>query len=205
MATLSKLYNVAFTNMYNGGLGLTADTIKIALLDGTYAFSAAHSTFADVSADQLVATGYTSGGVTLANKVATTVVANSFTRQRANSTAYLLGDTVRPATGNGFLFQCVVAGTSGGSIPTYNTTVGGTTTDGSVTWLNIGSAVVYFDFDNPEWGPSVTFTGITQYVMYNSTDDQLIAYFEIPSTSSTNSTFTIVIPANGVLLTANGF
>jgi hypothetical protein len=55
------------------------------------------------------------------------------------STAYLVGDRIRPnLTSNGFLYQCVAAGTSGGSAPTFSTTVGATFGDGSVTWQNVG-------------------------------------------------------------------
>jgi hypothetical protein len=41
-------------------------------------------------------------------------------------------------------FQLVtsVAGTSGGSVPTWNVTVGGTTTDGGLTWNNIGTGAL---------------------------------------------------------------
>lgn len=53
---------------------------------------------------------------------------------RANSTAYALGASIIPATPNGYRYECTTAGTSGGSIPTYGTTLGGTTTDGTVTW-----------------------------------------------------------------------
>lgn len=55
------------------------------------------------------------------------------------STAYLVGDRVRPnLTSNGYLYQCVTAGTSGTSAPTFSTTIGATFGDGSVTWQNVG-------------------------------------------------------------------
>lgn len=57
-----------------------------------------------------------------------------------SSTAYLVGDRIRPnLASNGFLYQCIVAGTSGGSAPTFSTTIGATFGDGSVTWQNIGA------------------------------------------------------------------
>lgn len=57
---------------------------------------------------------------------------------RANTTAYGLNAYVLPATPNGFVYKATIAGTSGGSIPTYPTTLGGTVVDGTVTWTNVG-------------------------------------------------------------------
>lgn len=54
--------------------------------------------------------------------------------KREDLTAYGLGQQVVPATLNGYVYQATVAGTSGGSAPTYLTTIGLTFTDGSVTW-----------------------------------------------------------------------
>jgi hypothetical protein len=39
---------------------------------------------------------------------------------------------------NGYSQQVTTAGETGGTIPTFNSTVGGVTTDGSVVWTNIG-------------------------------------------------------------------
>jgi len=56
------------------------------------------------------------------------------------STAYLAGDVVRPnLVSNGYLYQCVAAGTSGSSAPAFSTTIGATFSDGGVTWQNIGA------------------------------------------------------------------
>lgn len=51
----------------------------------------------------------------------------------AATTAYIVGDFVLPTIG-GLLFQATVAGTSGGSEPTFPTTIGATVVDGGVTW-----------------------------------------------------------------------
>ena len=78
-------------------------------------------------------------------------MASRFLRSRptttwAASTAYSLGDR-RLSTGTvpalGIHFEVTTAGTSGGTEPTWNTTVGGTTSDGSVTWTTRGSAAVW--------------------------------------------------------------
>lgn len=52
----------------------------------------------------------------------------------ASATAYILKDYVEPTTPNDYIYECTTAGTSGGSEPTWGTTEGGTTTDGTVIW-----------------------------------------------------------------------
>lgn len=49
-------------------------------------------------------------------------------------TAYSLGDVVHPAVWNDFVYECVVAGTSGASEPPWETTQDNEFTDGTVTW-----------------------------------------------------------------------
>lgn len=53
----------------------------------------------------------------------------------AASTGYSLGDIVAPTAPNNYYYVCTTAGTSGGTEPaTWSTTIGGTVSDGSVTW-----------------------------------------------------------------------
>lgn len=53
----------------------------------------------------------------------------------ASTTAYVAGDVRRATAGNQTIyFHCTSSGTSGGAEPSWNTTVGGTTSDGTVTW-----------------------------------------------------------------------
>ncbi|HEV2424317.1 MAG TPA: hypothetical protein VGZ29_05765 [Terriglobia bacterium] len=54
--------------------------------------------------------------------------------------AYTAGQYVADATGN-TVQKCTTAGTSGSSVPTFNTTVGGTTTDSAVTWTCVGPQI----------------------------------------------------------------
>lgn len=52
------------------------------------------------------------------------------------------GSVVKPTTENGRHFKCTTAGTSDGSEPTWNTTIGGTTNDGTVVWTAIQALTV---------------------------------------------------------------
>ena len=51
------------------------------------------------------------------------------------ATGYVLGTRVTSTAGDWYI--CTVAGTSGGSEPTWDTDIGDTTTDGTVTWTRV--------------------------------------------------------------------
>lgn len=68
----SGIYNRFKANLMNKEVDLEADTIKVALLNTSHAFSATNNVFGDVSANELSSgSGYTSGGETLATKTVT--------------------------------------------------------------------------------------------------------------------------------------
>ncbi len=56
---------------------------------------------------------------------------------RANSTVYALGDRVMLGTTDLSVYECITAGTSAAAPPAFNTNLGDTTTDGTVTWLTL--------------------------------------------------------------------
>jgi hypothetical protein len=133
------------------GRDFSADTFKCTLHTNTYTPTITHQFQSDLTNELSTAGGYTSGGLTLSGVAISITAANSWTVTAATSTAYTLGQVVRPSAGNGYLYRCVVAGTSGGSAPTWPTVVGTTVADGSVTWLNIGTAAIKFTFTSPQW------------------------------------------------------
>lgn len=92
--------------------------------------------------------GTTGNFAVLADKFAIVEPAGTW----AASTAYSLGDKVRPLTSppSGKLFRCTTAGTSGGSEPTWNTTLGATTNDGSVVWTCESDQRLLWDGTNDE-------------------------------------------------------
>lgn len=51
-----------------------------------------------------------------------------------SGTSYEVGDLVKPTTPNGHIYECISAGTSDSSEPTWPTTDGNTVTDNTVTW-----------------------------------------------------------------------
>ena len=64
MAISSQFYPSAFAAMFNNDNN-TGDTYKLMLLANAYTYSDAHTVVADVSANQISGTGYTTGGATI--------------------------------------------------------------------------------------------------------------------------------------------
>lgn len=203
MAVTGDLYGNAILQAFTGKINFTSDTIKVALLTSSYTPNFGTNVhWSDVSTFETSGAGYTAGGATLASPTATFTAANSWATAAATSTGYSVGNIVRPSTGNGYLYRCVVAGTSGASAPSWPTVVGETVTDGTVTWTNIGTGVVQLGGANPSWSSS---TISAQYaVVYDSTPgtastDPLIACINFGSTvSSTSGTFSITLDPLGI-------
>lgn len=66
----SGVYNNFKAELMNKSydLGSGGDTIKVALLNNSHAFTAENDVWTDVSANEISGTGYTAGGATLANQ-----------------------------------------------------------------------------------------------------------------------------------------
>lgn len=141
----AQIYAKYWLSLLNKTADLDSDSLKASLHTSTYSLAINADQFvSDLTNELSTASGYTAGGATVTGSFALTA-ANSWASQWAASTAFTVGQVRRPTTGNGFLYRVVVAGTSSGSAPTFPTVVGTTVTDGGVTWLCIGSAVVVLD------------------------------------------------------------
>lgn len=70
----------------------------------------------------------------------------------ARSTSYSTSSSPYRVDGNNNLYLCTVSGTTGSSAPTFNTALGGTTADGTVTWTRVQSASVSWA---ASWTPTV--------------------------------------------------
>jgi hypothetical protein len=211
MAFTLSWYSKALANLLGGEAGgdafavdFLSDTIKFMLTTSTYAPNLdTHETKADVT-NEVVGTGYSAGGVTLSSKTITVTPADSWATARANSTVYAVGDVVRPATPNGHLYKCIVAGTSGGSPPTFPTVAGQTVVDGTATWAEAGRAITQIDAADPSW-PSSTITA-RYAVGYKDTGtpstSPLLCLGDFGADKSTeNGTFQITFAALGILVT----
>lgn len=208
MAVTAYMYGKAFANLLGGetsgetsAVDYLSDTIKVALCTSSYAYNLdTHEFFSDVT-NEITGTGYTSGGATLGSKTITYTAANSWSPAAATTTAYVVGDIVRPSTGNGHLYRCIVAGTSGGSAPTWPTVSGQTVTDGTVTWAEIGRGITVIDAADPSWS-TATLTA-RMAVVYKSTGtgstSQLLCVIDFGAdVSSTAATYQITLPSVGL-------
>lgn len=152
-----KLYRQALAKALNKEIDWDSDALVWTQHTSSYVPNFdTHAYVSDLTNELTTGGGYTAGGLAIASPTRTSTAANSWGVSRANSTAYVVGDVVRPATGNGFLYMATTTGTSGGSIPTYPTVLGQTVVDGGVTWECIGSGITVFGCSDPSWS-SATF------------------------------------------------
>lgn len=147
-----KLYRQAIAKLANKEVDYDSDALKWTLHTSTYVPDQdAHAYVSSLTNELGTAGGYTAGGTALLVPVITYTAANSWGTARANSTAYVVDDTVRPAAGNGFLYRCAVAGTSAGAPPTFSTVLGRETADGTVVWETVGSGICVLGCSDPSW------------------------------------------------------
>lgn len=196
MAVTGNVYANALDQALQGKINWTSDTIKLALVTSSYSPNLGSDKYwSTPQAYETSGTGYTAGGVTLSSITHTVTAANSWSTTRANSTAYTYGQLVIPASANGYLYRCVVAGTSGSSAPSYTTVVGTTFTDSGVTWMCAGESVSVYSSAAASWSSSTI--SAAYGVIYDSTPgtagtDPLIALINFGGTvSSTSATFTV--------------
>jgi hypothetical protein len=147
-----KWYRQAPAKLLNKEIDYDTDALKWTLHTSTYTPNQdTHAYVSDLTNELSTAGGYTAGGLAIASPTITATAANSWGTSRANSTAYAVDDVVRPASANGFLYRCAVAGTSGGAPPTYSTVLGRETADNTVVWETVGSGIVVIGCTDPNW------------------------------------------------------
>lgn len=154
MAVTQRWYGKGIAALVNKEIDFDSDTIKMLLTTSAYTPDFDAHDYRDDVTNEVSGTGYTAGGATLGSKTQAYTAANAWGRVHATSTAFTLGQVVRPSTGNGHLYVCTVGGTTGGSAPTWPTAAGQTVADGGVTWAEIGPGIVVLDAADPSWASS---------------------------------------------------
>jgi hypothetical protein len=196
---------------YAGGLlailnkeaDLDTDALKLQLHTSAYTPDPAHNYQDDLTNEVANGNGYTTGGAALAG-VALAVVDDSALTAWATGTAYKVGQVRRPTSANGYVYRCVVAGTSDGTTePTWPTVVGREVTDGTAVWVCAGVSLVKLDFNDPSWA-AATFTAryavIVDTTPGSSATNPLVGYCDFgEDVSPNNGTLAITIDADGAL------
>ena len=129
--------------------------------------------------------GTTTGNPTGVRSVASVVVRvkeGDDASDAATSTAYAIGDFVVPVGGNLHYYMATVAGTSGGSAPTWPT-AGETVADGTVTWQDMG-LIIQVD------GTQYTFDAASGR-MYTMPSTALTTAIDFATVSSTTLSFNV--------------
>jgi len=179
---MAKAYRSVHVQAYSGKINYLSDALTVTLHSSSYSPNLDTDAYVSNLTNELATGGgYTSGGQLLSGRALTYTAANSWGTAAAVSTAYAVETVVRPAAGNGYLYRCVIAGTSGGSAPTWSTVIGAQTTDGGVTWETVGRGVVQFTATSPSWA-SATF-GPCRYLVVSD---------RTPGTSATQPLLALV-------------
>jgi len=150
---VARWYGKALIQILNAEVDLD-DGMVWTLHSSSYAINPDTDDYVNDLTNELpTASGYTAGGIAAGVGARTYTAANAWAVSRANTTAYVVDDVVRPAVANGFLYRCAVAGTSGGSPPAFSTVLGRETADGgTVVWETVGRGIFMINFADPVWG-----------------------------------------------------
>jgi hypothetical protein len=202
MAATVNVYPSGLRLLQSGGIDLDTDTLKVSLHTNSYTFQAAHDYADDLTNEVATGSGYTAGGVTVGSVSLTTTVANSWATTWAAATAYTVGVIIRPTVGNGWVYYCVVAGTSHATTePTWSTIWGVNNTDGTATWVAYGRGVTVFDAGDALW-PLATFTARKAVLRKDTgtagTSPLLACQTESEDKVGGGGDFTVVWPAGGI-------
>lgn len=190
--------------LLKGDIDVDTDTWKATLHTSSATLAKDTTEFFNTVGNELAtAGGYTAGGATLTLSTPVYTAANSWGVSRANATAYAVGDVVRPASGNGFLYVATTAGTSGGSVPSYPTVVGQTVVDGGVTWSCIGTGMVSMEATDPTWA-GATFTARYCVIRKDTgtpSTSPVVGWVDFTTNQSPAGVpFTVALHASGLLL-----
>jgi hypothetical protein len=202
---LIRAYGSAGVKVFNKEIDWDSDNITATLHTSSYTLAPDADDYVnDLTNEVANGLGYTTGGKLLTSKTMSYVAANSWAQQWAATTAYNVGEIRRPTTGNNFLYRCAVAGTSGGSAPSWPTVQGQTVTDGSVVWTAAGRGAVMLDAADLSWA-GATFTA--RYIVLSdrtpgtTATQPLIGYGDFGSDQvGGGGTFDVLFDAGGIFV-----
>lgn len=211
MATTANLWRAnlpGFIAPPVGGINWLADNIMCALYTSAWTPSLDVATGYSNINEVASGYGYAQGGVAIGSKSAAYTAANSYGQLWAATTAYNVGDIIRPlASPNGHLYMCVAAGTTGGTEPTWIIGRGATQpSDGTVTWVECGLGVFSLTCATPAW--TVTGTITFQYVAFYDASATspvskpyvLVINFGATQTGSASGSMTLPVDINGLIV-----
>ena len=202
---MATWFRSAFGKLANKEIDLDSDQLAVTLHTSSYVPDLnGHQYVSSLSNELATGNGYTAGGVTLTAVTFNMTAANSWGTAHATSTAFVVGKVVRPTPSNGYLYRATSSGTTGGTVPSWPTTLGQSVIDGGVIWENVGSAIWVFDAADPSWA-AATFTGVRYAVIADRTSgvpttQPLLGLIDFGSNQAGQSgTFTISFDPQGVL------
>lgn len=209
MATgITHLYGNGILHLAQAGINWASDTHKCTLHTSSYSPNyGTHAHQSDLSNEVGAGNGYSTGGNTLNTLSAALVLASALTAW-ATGTAYVVGQCVRSTGSNGHVYMCVVAGTSHASTePTWPTDPGHDVDDNTVTWTEVGQAIVKLVGTIPAWtatgaGFTCRYAVIADTTPGSAATNPLIACvdFQADQTPSGGGTLTVTLDALGALV-----
>jgi hypothetical protein len=204
MAVTARWYTKCALEFMGGAIDWTVTSFRVALHTSTYSPDIDTDTVQNTLGNEVAAGGgYTTGGEALTT-VAEAIVQDGSATAWSGTTAYLVGDVVRPVSANGNLFRCIIAGSSAAGEPTWTNaaTVGLDIVDSTVTWENIGTSFIKLDGTDLSWTPSTTITARYAVIYVDAGDgsDFLVGLVDFgQDESSVNGDFDINWHADGIL------
>lgn len=166
-----------------GNIKLPIDATNLALLTSAYTPNFVTDVhWADISSHEAAGTGYTTGGLLLAHPALTLIQANSWAASWAAGHPQNYADIIRPSAPNGYLYMAANTGTTGGHVPTWPTVAGASVTDGTISWVCLGSWATVYKTDPAFWS-SLTLTA-RYAVLYDTVSNVLLACQDFGSPQS---------------------
>lgn len=205
MAVSGNLFASVLDQAFSGNVNWPSDKINMALLTSSATPSLSSWVhYSDLTNEVAGTGGYITGGLTLGSKTHTVTAANSWLISWGSTTAYTVGTIVIPATPNGYLYECVVSGTSGSSASVLNsgpTQQGDTVADGSgsLLWCCVGGSIVQWSSAQAQWTASTI--SAAYGVIYDAqsgtgSTEPLMALINFGGTQSSVSGNFTVIPSS---------